>query len=73
MIEARYEGLAVNYCPYVFVDNDATPARGWTHGYSKKLGSVFQTRTFAAPSAAACPLPNPVARSCQLRTAERQC
>ena len=31
-------------------------ARGWAQGYSKKYGSIFQTRSFAAPSAAAAPL-----------------
>ena len=31
-----------------FVDNDAAIARGWTQGYPKRLGQVFQTRYFAA-------------------------
>jgi len=35
---------------------DAAIARGWTQGFPKKLGSIFQTRTFSAPSAAAAPL-----------------
>lgn len=56
LIEARFEDMAVNYCPYIFVDNDSALARGWAQGFPKKLGSVFQTRTFAAPSAAAAPL-----------------
>lgn len=56
MVEARHGDIPVNYCPYIFVDNDAALARGWAQGYPKKLGSVFQTRTFAAPSAAAAPL-----------------
>jgi acetoacetate decarboxylase len=56
LVEAEFEGQPVNYCPYIFVDNDAALARGWAQGYPKKLGSVFQTRTFAAPSAAAAPL-----------------
>jgi hypothetical protein len=34
----------------------AAIARGWAQGFPKKLGSVYQTRTFAAPSAAAAPL-----------------
>lgn len=56
LVEAMFEGMAVNYCPFIFVDNDAAIARGWMQGFPKKLGSIFQTRTFSAPSAAAAPL-----------------
>ena len=38
----------ISYCPYIFVDNDEAIARGWTQGYPKRLGQVFQTRYFAA-------------------------
>ncbi|TGD97735.1 acetoacetate decarboxylase family protein [Methylobacterium nonmethylotrophicum] len=56
LVEAVHDGRPVNYCPYIFVDNDAAMARGWAQGYPKKLGSVFQTRSFSAPSPAAAPL-----------------
>jgi acetoacetate decarboxylase len=56
LVEANFERMPINYCPYIFVDNDAAIARGWAQGFPKKLGSVFQTRTFSAPSAAAAPL-----------------
>jgi acetoacetate decarboxylase len=56
LIEAAFEEQPVNYCPYIFVDNDAAIARGWAQGFPKKYASVFQTRTFAAPSPAAAPL-----------------
>jgi acetoacetate decarboxylase len=56
LVEAIFEDKPVNYCPFIFVDNDAALARGWTQGFPKKLGSIYQTRTFAAPSAAAAPL-----------------
>ena len=56
LVEARYGSMAVNYCPYIFVDNDAAVARGWIQGFPKKLGSIFQTRSFAARSPAAAPL-----------------
>jgi acetoacetate decarboxylase len=56
LVEAIFEGTPVNYCPFIFVDNDAAIARGWMQGFPKKLGSIFQTRTFSAPSAAAAPL-----------------
>ena len=56
LVEAVFEGTPVNYCPYIFVDNDAAIARGWTQGFPKKLASIYQTRTFSAPSLAAAPL-----------------
>ena len=48
LLDALVEGKPVSYCPYIFVDNDAALARGWTQGYPKRLGQVFQTRYFAA-------------------------
>jgi hypothetical protein len=56
LVEALFERTPINYCPYIFVDNDAAIARGWTQGFPKKYGSIYQTRTFSAPSAAAAPL-----------------
>ena len=56
LVEAVFEGRAINYCPFIFVDNDAALSRGWAQGFPKKLASVFQTRSFRAPSAAAAPL-----------------
>jgi acetoacetate decarboxylase len=56
LIEATFDGMPVNYCPFIFVDNDAALARGWAQGFPKKLGSIYQTRSFSAPSAAAAPL-----------------
>src|SRR5580658_8158558 len=50
LVEAIFDGQPVNYCPFIFVDNDAAIARGWAQGFPKKLGSVFQTRSFSAPS-----------------------
>jgi acetoacetate decarboxylase len=56
LVESIFEGKPVNYCPFIFVDNDAALARGWAQGFPKKLGCIYQTRTFSAPSAAAAPL-----------------
>jgi acetoacetate decarboxylase len=56
LIEAIFDGAPINYCPYIFVDNDAAIARGWTQGFPKKLGSIYQTRSFSASSPAAAPL-----------------
>jgi len=41
LVEAIFEGVSVNYCPYIFVDNDAAIARGWAQGFPKKLASVY--------------------------------
>ena len=48
LVDALFEGRPVSYCPYIFVDNDAALARGWTQGYPKRLAQVFQTRYYAA-------------------------
>src|SRR6202161_698530 len=48
LVDALFQGKPVAYCPYIFVDNDAALARGWTQGYPKRLGEVFQTRYHAA-------------------------
>jgi len=48
LVDALYQGKPIVYCPYIFVDNDAALARGWTQGYPKRLGQVFQTRYHAA-------------------------
>jgi acetoacetate decarboxylase len=56
LVEAVFEGQPVNYCPFICVDNDSAIARGWAQGYPKKYASVYQTRSFSAPSAAAAPL-----------------
>src|ERR1700720_4879064 len=48
LVDALYQGKPVAYCPYIFVDNDAAVARGWTQGYPKRMGQVFQTRFYAA-------------------------
>jgi hypothetical protein len=56
LVEAVFDGVPVNYCPYIFVDNDAAISRGWAQGFPKKLASVYQTRSFSAPSLAAAPL-----------------
>jgi acetoacetate decarboxylase len=56
LVDALFEGKPVSYCPYIFVDNDAALARGWTQGYPKRFGQVFQTRYYAATGKAGPPL-----------------
>jgi acetoacetate decarboxylase len=58
LLDAKWQGSRIAWCPYAYVDNDAALLRGWICGYPEKLGSVHQTRTFAAGSAASAPLAN---------------
>jgi hypothetical protein len=55
LLDTLFEGRRVSYCPYIFVDNDAARARGWSQGYPKRLGSISQTRYYAATGEAAGP------------------
>ncbi len=57
LLDAHWGEMAIAYCPYIFVDNDAVRSCAASlQGFPKKLGSVFQTRSFAAPSPAAAPV-----------------
>ena len=56
LLDAHWGEMAIAYCPYIYVDNDAAFQRGHIQGFPKKLGSIFQTRSFAAPSPAAAPV-----------------
>src|SRR6202167_365747 len=48
LVDALFQGWPVSYCPYIFVDNAAALARGWTQGYPKRIAQVYQTRYYAA-------------------------
>jgi hypothetical protein len=52
LMDARWEGEPVAWCPYIYVDNDHAMARGWIQGFAKKFGAVNQTRMFDVPSPA---------------------
>ena len=56
LLDALFQGKPVAYCPYIFVDNDAALARGWSQGYPKRIAQVFQTRYHAATGKAGPPL-----------------
>ena len=56
LVDARYGERRIAWCPYIFVDNDAALARGWIQGFPKRLASVYQTRSYVAPSKAAAPV-----------------
>jgi acetoacetate decarboxylase len=56
LIDARRGDMPVSFCPLTFVDNDSAMARGWVHGFPNRLGSIYLTRTFAAPGPAMAPV-----------------
>jgi hypothetical protein len=56
LLDAHFGDMAIAYCPYIYVDNGAAFQRGHIQGFPKKLGSIFQTRSYAAPSPAAAPV-----------------
>jgi acetoacetate decarboxylase len=56
LLDAHWKDMAIAYCPYIYVDNDSAFQRGHIQGFPKKLGQVFQTRSYAAPSPAAAPV-----------------
>jgi acetoacetate decarboxylase len=56
LVDALWDKQPVTFCPFIFVDNDAAFARGWIQGFPKRIGSIFQTRSFEAPSPAAAPV-----------------
>jgi acetoacetate decarboxylase len=58
LVNARHRGRPVSACPYIYVDSDASMARGWIQGWPKKLGAIHTTRTFGVPTPAA-PLVQP--------------
>lgn len=52
LMDAQWQGTPVAWCPFIWVDNDASLARGWVQGFPKKIGQIKQTRTFAVDSLA---------------------
>lgn len=52
LLDAMWRGKPIAWCPYAYCDNDAALLRGWISGYPHKLGSIHQTRSFAAHNAA---------------------
>jgi acetoacetate decarboxylase len=55
-VAAVHEGTEVDYCPYIYVDQDTSLGRGWIQGFPKKLGSVHVTRSVPLPGTASARL-----------------
>ena len=50
LVEAVFEGKPINYCPYIFVDNDAAIARGWAQGFPKNMAAFSRPAVFPRPA-----------------------
>ncbi len=56
VVEAERDGALVNFCPFIYVDQDISLMRGWLQGLPKKSGSVWLTRSLPLDHPAAAPL-----------------
>lgn len=52
LVSARFEGLPVSFCPFIWVDQDISMVRGHLQGWPKQLGSTWISRSHAVPSPA---------------------
>jgi acetoacetate decarboxylase len=53
LLSATFEGAAVAYCPFIWVDQDVSLMRGLVQGWPKQIGSTWMTRAYDLPSKAA--------------------
>lgn len=51
VVRCSFQGRVYSRCVYIWVDKDFAIARGLHQGYPKKLGSMWQTRPHAFPTA----------------------
>jgi acetoacetate decarboxylase len=52
LVSASFEGGAVAYCPFIWVDQDVSLMRGLVQGWPKQIGSTWITRAYGLPSKA---------------------
>lgn len=52
LLSAKFEGVHVAYCPFIWVDQDVSLMRGLVQGWPKQLGSTWMTRAYDLPSKA---------------------
>jgi len=55
LVEVERQGARCFYCPFIYVDQDLSMARGWLQGWPKKSGSVWLTRSYELDHPAAAP------------------
>ena len=53
LVSGMFEGAAVQYCPFIFVNQDTSLMRGLIQGLPKQFGSVWLTRASVFDSPAA--------------------
>jgi acetoacetate decarboxylase len=53
LLSARHQGMAVAFCPFIWVDQDVSLMRGLVQGWPKQIGSTWITRAYELPSKAA--------------------
>ncbi len=56
LVDALYDGKPATFCPYIFIDNDASLMRGVAQGWPKRFGHIAQTLSFPGDNPAAAPL-----------------
>lgn len=56
LLEAVRDGETVDYCPFIWVDQDVSLVRGLLQGLPKKIGSIWLTRSYGLDHPAAAPL-----------------
>lgn len=52
LLAARWRGEKVNYCPYIFVSQDVSLARGVAQGLPKQMGQIHLTRAYGVSNPA---------------------
>jgi len=68
----RPDGTAANFCPLIYVDQDASMLRGQLQGWPKKMGSTWLTRCLPLDHVAAAPLRAGTRLGATLTVAERR-
>ena len=56
LVEVERAGTRCFYCPFIYVDQDLSMARGWLQGWPKKIGQTWLTRSLPLAHPAAAPI-----------------
>jgi hypothetical protein len=68
----RPDGTSANFCPLIYVDQDASMLRGQLQGWPKKMGSTWLTRCLPLDHVAAAPLRKGTRLGASLSVKERR-
>jgi hypothetical protein len=50
LVDAVFDGKPVTYCPFIFVDNDAAIARGWSRAIRRSWAASTRRALFPRPA-----------------------